>query len=414
MRDLGLRHSLAIRTSAGRCSIAEIMTTSGMPPRSGPEFGLRPIEGLDFGAYEVDAFDFGPDDDFDFEGYQPTLGDRFRRLIGRGLIRIGWLGLAAALAFGSAGIVAATEHPPSAGARPELNYDADKALGDRLDGAIRDLARLKDDVDSLGSMARKTLAGLSSVNALALKDAADRGSNDIANIEAAALSLNKRLDCGLWSDARQTEMLKTYSQTMIDRYHRVCDAVASVAPLRLDWDSLMSGTATAMEVADDVNNHDALAEEALVLATQGRYPEALVKLKGASQAIADANSIATLLSNVTDVSTLSRWLSRTKSMDDALRLLWQTMIESEGKVNVKVTAALKAVADAKALLPNSTDVLQVVMYELAGNLTTNGISIELAKGALSAALADLTGTTVVGASQVGSDVQAHRTEVATG
>jgi hypothetical protein len=414
MRDLGLGHTLPIRRSARRCSIAETMTTSGLPPRSGSEFGLRPVEGLDSLAHNVAAVGLGLDDDFDFEDYEPTLGDRFRRLIGRGLIRIGWLGLAAALAFGSAGIVAATEHSPSSGARPELNYDADKALGDKLDGAIRDLARLKDDVDSLGSMARKTLAGLSSVNALALKDAADRGSNNIASIEAAALSLNKRLDCGTWSVARQTEMLKTHSRTMIDRYRKVCEAVASVAPLRLDWDSLMSGSATAMEVADDVNTHDALAEEALVLATQGRYPEALVKLKGAALAIADASSIATLLSNVTDVSTLTRWLNRTKSMDDALRLLWQTMIESEGRVNAQVTAALKAVADAKALLPNSTDVLQVVMYELAGNLTTNGISIELAKGALSEALADLTGTTVVGASQAGSDGLAHRAEVTTG
>ena len=103
----------------------------------------------------------------------------------------------------------------------------------------------------------------------------------------------------------------------------------------------------------------------------------------------DASSIADNLAKVTDVSTLSKWLSRTTQMDDALRLLWQTMIDSKGRVTIQVTAALKIVADAKALLPASTDVLQVVMYELAGRLTSDGISIETARGALADALANL-------------------------
>jgi hypothetical protein len=152
-----------------------------------------------------------------------------------------------------------------------------------------------------------------------------------------------------------------------------------------------------MRVANDVNTHDATAADALVLATQGRYPEAIDQLKGASAAVADASSIADNLSKVTDVSTLAKWMNRTKQMDDALRLLWQTMIGSKGKVTAQVTAALKAVADAKALLPASTDVLQVVMYELAGQLTSDGISIETARGALADALANLGGGTAGGA-----------------
>jgi hypothetical protein len=159
----------------------------------------------------------------------------------------------------------------------------------------------------------------------------------------------------------------------------------------------MAGSQTAMRVADDVNTHDAAAADALVLATQGRYPEAIDKLNGASAAIADASSIADNLSKVTDVSTLTEWMNRTKQMDDALRLLWQTMIGSNGKVTAQVTAALKSVADAKALLPASTDVLQVVMYELGGSLTSDGISIETARGALADALANLVVGTAGGA-----------------
>jgi hypothetical protein len=62
----------------------------------------------------------------------------------------------------------------------------------------------------------------------------------------------------------------------------------------------------------------------------------------------------------------------------------------------QVAAALKGEADARALLPNDSSVLQVVLYELAGNLTSDGISIETARGALSDALSGLVGGTVFG------------------
>src|ERR1035437_3839995 len=96
----------------------------------------------------------------------------------------------------------------------------------------------------------------------------------------------------------------------------------------------MASTATTRP-ADDHNTHDAAARDPLALATQGRYPEAIDQLKGASAAIADASSIADNLSKLIDVSTLTEWMNRTKQMDDALRLLWQTMIGSKGKVTVQ-------------------------------------------------------------------------------
>jgi hypothetical protein len=83
-------------------------------------------------------------------------------------------------------------------------------------------------------------------------------------------------------------------------------------------------------------------------------------------------------------------------MDDALALLWQTMIDSKGRVTVQVTAALKAVNDAKALLPDNNDVLQVVVNEMSGQLTADALSIETAKGQLGSALDDLTGGSASG------------------
>jgi hypothetical protein len=157
-----------------------------------------------------------------------------------------------------------------------------------------------------------------------------------------------------------------------------------------------NGSKVAMQVADDINTHDQTATAALQLATQGRYPQALAKLDEAAAALADAQGVATNLAAISDVSTLNEWLSRTKGMDDALGLLWQTMIDSKGRVTAQVTAALKAVSAAKALLPDNSDVLQVVLYEMAGSLTSNGISIETAKGQLASALADLAGGAVLG------------------
>ena len=61
-----------------------------------------------------------------------------------------------------------------------------------------------------------------------------------------------------------------------------------------------------------------------------------------------------------------------------------------------MTAALRGVNDAKALLPTNNDVLQVVLYEAAGSLTSSGISIETARGKLGSALTDLTGVATTG------------------
>ena len=355
------------------------MTRSSPPPRRSSGFGLRPIE-------ESDLVGFGPAFD-DPSGW----GDQKGVSIGGALAFVGWLVLAVGLAFGSAGIVAATEHLPTAGGRPELTWGSDKVLSTRLDAAIKDLASLKGDVDALGTMARQTLSAVAQVDRPSLQAAWDGGWKSLNSIDAGAADLTTRLRCGEWEASLQTELIKTYSPAMVDRYQRVCQAVASVAPLHDDWQAMVDGSATAMRVVDDIDGHDSNATAALKLATLGRYPEALIQLTGATDALADATTIANTLAALNDVSTLTAWIGRTQSFDDALRLLWQTMISSKGKVTAQVTAALRGVNTAKALLPTNNDVLQVVLYETAGNLTSSGISIEKARGALSAALIDLTG-----------------------
>ena len=359
-------------------------------------WSLRPIEESDLARYgspyEID----GDDIDLEYVDYEVGLGDRIRNFVGRILLRVGWVVLAAGLAFGSAGIVAATEHLPSQGTRPELTYGADLLMSTKLDAAVRDLARLKDDVDSLGEMARKTLAAMAQINRTDLQAAWDGGWNNINSIDAGAADLKNRLNCGAWASTLQMELIKTYSPAMVDRYHSVCVAIDSVAPLHAAWQSMVDGSATAIRVVDDIETHDADATAALQLESSGRYQDALNELVPADDALADAANIAQTLAVTGDVSTLTTWLSRTKTFDDTLRVLWQTVIDSKGKVTAQVTAALRAVDAAKALLPQDNDALQVVLYEAAGSLTTSGISIETSRGALGDALASLTGGSVVG------------------
>jgi hypothetical protein len=376
------------------------MTTPILPPR--PTYGssYRPIEDSDLAGYGS-AFDFDDDDlGLDHEDYEIGWGDRFRALVGRGLVRVGWLVLAAGLAFGSAGIVAAAEHFPSTGSRPELTWAQDHILSARLNAAVRDLARLGDDVDSLFTEAMNTLKGLTQVNEISLQKAWDEGWNDVNAVDAGATDLNKRLQCSAWDQSLRADLVKTYSPTLVDRYFKVCNAIASVAPLHDTWQSMFDRSRTAIIVVNDIGDWNTAATDARDSATKGNYADALAKLRTANAAIVDAQRVATNLAVITDVSTLTKWLDRMISVDDSLALLWQLMIDSHGVLNTHVAAALRAVNDATAMLPQTTDAyaasLQVAMYEMAGNLVSQTSEINDAKGALANALADLTGGTVVG------------------
>jgi hypothetical protein len=377
------------------------MSYSNRPSPSDSNSAGRSPAPLRWKGLGTDEFEFVPEaadldeGDYNDDGLRPSLkpGTVWA------LSRLAWIGLAAVLSLGSAGIVAATAQSPANDNRPELTYGADQELSVRLDAGIRNLAILNQDVTSLGETARKLLANLSQVNRVGLDTQYQMGDATVASIDSGAASLEARLECPALAKRQDAELARTYSQSMIDRWRQVCAALDSIAPLADDWASMQNGSKVAIQVADDINAHDRAAQDALVLATQGpqgRYPDALARLATASVSLADAQRIATELAKVGDVSTLNEWLSRTKAMDDALALLWQTMIDTKGKITVQVTAALKAVGDAKALLPDSTSILQIVLYEMAGNLTADGISIEKAKGQLAAALADITGGTVVG------------------
>jgi len=353
----------------------------------GSEFDFSvPVPGdHDSGQYG----DYGYDDG-------PNRRERIRRWFARTLVQVGWLGLAAVLAFGSAGMVAATSHSPALGARQELTWGSDQILNVKLDGAVRDLVLLSDDVTRLGAMTRSVLSNLTQVNQLGVTAAQGDGTTALTAIDNRAANLRERLDCGPSTDAKVTQLIKTYSSDAIARYRSVCLALNAVAPLDDDWASLVGGSTETMKVAQDITDHDSLGKVALQLAAAGRYSEALAKLADADKPLSEATTLAAKLAIVADLSTLTTWLTRTKGFDDSLRLLWQSMIDSKGRVTPQVTAALKGVNDAKALLPTDNSALQVSLFEMANRLTADGISIETARGQLATAVSVLTGGTVAG------------------
>jgi hypothetical protein len=312
------------------------------------------------------------------------------------LARLGWVLLTAVLALGSAGVVAATSHSPALGGRQELTWSADGALTARLDSAVGQLVLLSGDVTGLGTITRDLLSGLTQVDQAGVSAALNGGTSALASIDGRASDLRLRMDCGTWTDAKVTQLTETNGPDTIARYRSVCLALDSVAPLDDDWASLVGGSTQAMQIARDISNHDTLGQAALQLATAGRYPEALAKLADADMPLSDATIITDELAKVTDLSTLTTWLTRTNGFDDALRILWQSMVDSKGRVTSQVTAALKGVNDAKALLPTDNSALQVSLYEMANRLTADGISIETARGQLATAVTALTADAVAG------------------
>jgi hypothetical protein len=362
---------------------------------------LRPIEERD-GPFSSESYALDPDPQYGYEDwspdwdYEPELIDRVRSAFGRGLIRIGWFVLAAGLALGSAGVIASQQQLAQSGDQPQLTYGADSKLADRLDQAVRGLALLNDDVQSLDKEIQDVFTGLAQVNRSNMEKAWNSGSNSISDVAVQSTLLESLLGCEAWTATSVDELAKSYSPGMIDRYDKACAALSSVAPLQSDWEGLVYDSQTAIEVATDLNSHDQYAGDALILANEAQYSAALDKLATATSYIDDAAAIAADKAKTIDVSTLQTLVARTKQMDDALEFLWQTMVTTGGQLNAAAEAALKNVNAAKALLADDTGAFQTAVQEMAMGLYRYRLSSQVAGGQLTIALDTLTGELVYG------------------
>ena len=315
----------------------------------------------------------------------PRLPDGLRRPVPprRAAATVGWLGLAALLAFGSAGIVSAGNRPPVAGARPELTYVADRVLEPELRGAATDLATLSSDVDALGGIGRQALTALIDRDTAALQKAVDAGEPQLAVIAKATDALRARLQAipGIGPD----DPTRIGTSLRI-RYDRLVSALSATDGLSDSWSTLTKGSLAAIALATSLAEHDADVAAAAKLGRAIKYRQALEALSKGDAALATSRTLRDRLAVSTDVTILSRWIDLNATYDGAVRRLWAALITSKGRVNKAVGRAFTAVRTAQAALPPDDRGLIVIMADVArGGLNQAVIFIEEARGRLSTA-----------------------------
>jgi len=302
------------------------------------------------------------------------------------LIRLTWLAVAVLIAFGAAGAAAAMQHPPGTPARAELTWGSDLAAGPALDAAVAELQVLANDVDTLGSTARQSLATVVSGDKDALKLLLAEGTTRVATIDAQARKLQAALGAVPGMDADPGLVV---AGDVRRRYDELATTVGMTSGLGDDWSAVTGRALDAATVTGLLQRHD---QETVAAAKEGsaaHYKAALLLLDTSDATIAESRALAERLGKAADVSTLNTWLDLNSAYDTALRGLYQSLLDSKGRVTDKVRAAFAAEKDARANLPADTRGLVVIMAEVAqGGLNQAVISIEEARGSLAAVLED--------------------------
>ncbi len=295
-------------------------------------------------------------------------------------IAVAWLVAALVLALGAAGIVAALDHLPGGGGRPELTWSADRAVAADLDAASADLQALADSVGILGQEGRTALATVVGRDATALAAAIAAGNAQLDAVDAAAAALAADLDRIPLDGPDRTIR---YSAATITRHDELVAALAAVEPLRPAWERLAAGVVPAVELTDHLLAHDRIAGEAVKLGGAGTYGDAVSRIDEAAAELAAAGEIRDRLAATVDVTTLDQWIERNAAYDDALRDLWDALRRSGGRVTDAVREAAARERAAKDLLPPDARALVVILGDVArGGLNQAVIVIEEARGGL--------------------------------
>jgi hypothetical protein len=301
----------------------------------------------------------------------------------------GWLVLAAAVAFGGAGLMTVADRLPTADARPELTWAADQALAPRLHDAASDLAVLSDDVDSLGTIGRRALTALVDRDTNALRAATAAGKDQLAIVAEATDALRVRLAAipGIGPDDATRIGANLRAQ-----YDRLVSALSATDSLDASWTALTRGSIAAIELTTSLAAHDTETAAAGSLGRKGQYKKALAGLDRADQALATSRALRDRLGITTDVGILTRWIDLNAAYDAALRKTWTLLSKSKGRVTAAVKAAFAEMTAAQAQLPADSRAMIVIMADVArGGLNQAVISIEDARGRLDAAAAPLSG-----------------------
>ena len=309
-------------------------------------------------------------------------------LLRRAVLSVVWLLIAAVIAVGAAGLVAAMAHQPGTASRAELTLDGDLAAAPRLAAIQAELVALGKDVRQLGELGRGALGALVAVDPAALDKAVADGQTLSGTIEDRSAMIREEI--ALLPGSGPTEELAWSPETRARR-DAALQATTTTAGLESLWFRLGVGAVTANRLTTLLVDHDTIAGGAAALGRKAKYAAGLKELTKADKIIADARTLRDALKNTVDVSTLTQWLDRNAEYDTALRRLFQAVIDSKGKVTKEVTSAAIAERRAHDLLPANTSGLVIILAEIGrGGLNQAVIGIEEARGQLQAAVDRLT------------------------
>jgi hypothetical protein len=291
-----------------------------------------------------------------------------------------WLVAALLLAFGSAGIVAATTRVPGTPARAELTWAADAAARAQLDELRVDLQHLADNVADLGTVARGAIAALSDHDATLLQASITDGTVRAVNIEGDAAVLRAKL-------AALTEFgpgaATRLSRSLIDAHAAIVTASNATDGLESTWATLAQGALAADDLTSLLLRHDETVGAAALLGRDNDWAGALLKLDEAGAIFAEATAQRTILARTAEVTTLDEWLRRNERYDAALRTLYEALIASDGRVNDEVRDAFSEETAARADLPPDTRGLVLIIAEAGrGGLNAAVVDIETLRGRL--------------------------------
>lgn len=306
---------------------------------------------------------------------------RLRRVFG-GIV---WLAIIVVIALGAAGIVTGLDHAPGTTARVDLTAAGDAEVTPLLDAAEADLSALADQVEALGTQARRALSALNGADPLAGQEAIATGDRLVADVVARTAALRRTLAGVPYVGTPGAGV--SISDAVVARHGALVAALDATDGLDASWARLTIGSVAATQMSRLLAEHDRLVALAAERGRLAKYAEAIKLLDQAEKQITAARVLRDKLVATVEVSVLDEWLDRDADYDVALRNLYKAISKVGKQVTPAAQAAVKAEAAARARLPPDGRGLVIIMAEIGrGGMNGAVIAIEEARAKLTDAL----------------------------
>jgi hypothetical protein len=306
------------------------------------------------------------------------------RSLQRVVLAVGWLLIAAVIAIGAAGLVAATANQPGTPGRAELTLAGDTTAGAALASAQTELTALAADVERLGELGRGALVALVSSDFDSLDDAVAKGETIARSIDERSATLREQLKLIPGSGPNEAIL---WSPETRQRRDLALGAVEATGGLEISWARLAAGSTVANRLTVLLVDHDKTAGEAAAQGRDRKYAAGLKTLAAATALLDQARTLRDALANTVDVDTLTQWIDRNAEYDAALAALFQATIDAKGSITQKLKDAAVAERRAHDFLPANTSGLVIILAEIGrGGLNQAVIGIEETRAKLQAAV----------------------------